>query len=84
MLFDYRKKRLEPWIMNRRKRDPLGLSWGHWKKQCVRGALPVTGVTAVCSIVERSEQIGFCLRNVDLTGTCFKCGEQYIYKDDNS
>lgn len=25
----------------------------------------------------------FCMHNLDLTGKCFKCGEQYIRKEGN-
>lgn len=32
-------------------------------------------------VVGRSEQLGFCMHNLDLTGKCFKCGEQYIIKE---
>ena len=29
----------------------------------------------------QSEQLNFCMHNLDLTGKCFKCGEQYIRKE---
>ena len=34
-------------------------------------------------VVGRSEQLNFCMHNLDLTGKCFKCGEQYIRKEGN-
>ena len=30
-----------------------------------------------------SEQLNFCMHNVDFNGKCFKCGEQYIRKESN-
>jgi hypothetical protein len=32
-------------------------------------------------VVLQSEQLNFCMHNLDLTGKCFKCGEQYIRKE---
>ena len=34
-------------------------------------------------VVLQSEQLNFCMHNLDLTGKCFKCGEQYIRKEGN-
>jgi hypothetical protein len=34
-------------------------------------------------VVGQSEQLNFCMHNLDLTGKCFKCGEQYIRKEGN-
>ena len=35
------------------------------------------------SVVWQSEQLNLCMHNLDLTGKCFKCGEQYIRKEGN-
>lgn len=51
-------------------------------------------IREICGIVEteqltltdvvlQSEQLNFCMHNLDLTGKCFKCGEQYIRKEGN-
>ena len=32
-------------------------------------------------VVWRSEQADVCMHNLDMTGKCFKCGEQYIRKE---
>jgi len=34
-------------------------------------------------VVGQSEHLNFCMHNLDLTGKCFKCGEQYIRKEGN-
>jgi hypothetical protein len=37
----------------------------------------------IANVVGQSEQLNFCMHNLDLTGKCFKCGEQYIRKEGN-
>lgn len=32
-------------------------------------------------VIWQSEQVGVCMHNLDMTGKCFKCGEQYIRKE---
>lgn len=33
------------------------------------------------TVVGQSEKVGFCMHNLDMTGKCSKCGEQYIRKE---
>jgi hypothetical protein len=36
---------------------------------------------AIPDVVWQSEQVGVCMHNLDMTGRCFKCGEQYLRKE---
>lgn len=44
-------------------------------------AQEIVKLFAIPDVVWQSEQAGVCMHNLDMTGKCFKCGEQYIRKE---
>lgn len=44
-------------------------------------AQEIVKLFAIPDVVWQGEQAGVCMHSLDMTGKCFKCGEQYIRKE---